>query len=182
MSNLIRWEPLPEIMSARDMLDRMLEDAFSRPRWTAGRLGSPSIDMVLADDESVVKGSLPGVKPDDVSLTLTGGPLTIRGSGQGAAGQGRGVLPPARTPIRELLPHPSSPDCRRRRQGQGRLRERHPDLHAPQGRGAQAEDHHRPGQVRVGLRKRPAGNADHGRGPRSESAGQGCLARPDALG
>jgi HSP20 family protein len=66
-------------MSARDMLDRMTQEAFFRPHWTAGMLGSPSIDMYQTDDEIVVKGSLPGVKPDDVSLTITGDALTIRG-------------------------------------------------------------------------------------------------------
>jgi len=79
MSNLIRWEPFREIMSARDMLDRMMQDAFFRPQWTAGMLGFPSIDMYQTDDEIMVKGSLPGVKPDDISLTITGDALTIRG-------------------------------------------------------------------------------------------------------
>jgi HSP20 family protein len=79
MSNPIRWEPFREIMSARDMMDRMMEDAFFRPQWTAGMLGSPSIDLYQTDDEIVVKGSLPGVKPDDIRLTITGDALTIRG-------------------------------------------------------------------------------------------------------
>ena len=79
MSNRIRWEPFRESMSARDMLDRMMQEAFFRPHWTAGMLGSPSIDMYQTDDEIVVKGSLPGVKPDDVLLTITGDALTIRG-------------------------------------------------------------------------------------------------------
>ncbi len=79
MSNRIRWEPFREIMSAREMMDRMMEEAFFRPQWTAGMLGSPSIDMYQTDDEIVVKGSLPGVKPDDISITITGDALTIRG-------------------------------------------------------------------------------------------------------
>jgi HSP20 family protein len=35
--------------------------------------------MYQTDDEIVVKGSLPGIKADDISITITGDALTIRG-------------------------------------------------------------------------------------------------------
>jgi HSP20 family protein len=79
MPSLIRWEPYRELMSVRDMMDRMMEDTFFRPQGTMGALGSPGIDMYQTDDEIVVKASLPGVKPEDINITITGDALTIRG-------------------------------------------------------------------------------------------------------
>jgi|GEM_PF-3731160 hypothetical protein len=31
MSNLIRWEPAREMMTLRDAMDRLFDDAFTRP-------------------------------------------------------------------------------------------------------------------------------------------------------
>ena len=40
---------------------------------------SPALDMYETLDTIVVKASLPGVKPDDVEISVTGSTLTIRG-------------------------------------------------------------------------------------------------------
>jgi HSP20 family protein len=80
MSNLIRWEPARDIMSLRDAMDRLFDDAFTRPLSARdGGWSVPSIDMFQTDDEIVVKAALPGIKSDEVQINVTGEMLTLKG-------------------------------------------------------------------------------------------------------
>ena len=80
MSNLIRWEPAREMMTLREAMDRLFDDAFTRPLSIAGNGWSvPAVDMYQTDNEVVVKAALPGMKADDVQLNVTGEVLTIKG-------------------------------------------------------------------------------------------------------
>ncbi len=79
MSNLIRWGPLREVMSSRERMDRMLEEPYARGLNSSGMLGGPAFDLFQTDNEVVVKASLPGVKPDEIGISVTGDVLTIRG-------------------------------------------------------------------------------------------------------
>ena len=82
MSNLIRWEPVREMVTLRDAMDRLLDDAFTRPwglteSWHGS--GSLAVDMYQTDDEVVVKAAVPGIKAEDVQISVTGDVLTIKG-------------------------------------------------------------------------------------------------------
>ena len=44
MSNLIRWEPMREMMTLREAMDRLFDDAFTRPVNT-NNWGAPAIDL-----------------------------------------------------------------------------------------------------------------------------------------
>ncbi|MBI4789404.1 MAG: Hsp20/alpha crystallin family protein [Chloroflexi bacterium] len=82
MSSLMRWDPASEMISLRDMMDRLFEDSFVRPPFRmpiAMPTGYMPVDMVETKDEVVVKATLPGVKPEDVDLTISGNMLTVRG-------------------------------------------------------------------------------------------------------
>src|SRR5688500_11103760 len=84
MSNLIRWEPAREMMTLREAMDRLFDDAFTRPLGLAGNgngngWASPAVDMYQTDNEVVVKASLPGIKADEVQINVTGDVLTIKG-------------------------------------------------------------------------------------------------------
>ncbi len=79
MSNMIRWEPLREVMSLRELMDRMLEEPFTRGMNPGGMLSAPAVDLYQTDEEVIVKASLPGVKPDEINISVTGDVLTIRG-------------------------------------------------------------------------------------------------------
>jgi HSP20 family protein len=82
MSNLIRWEPMSEMVTLRDAMDRLFNEAFTRP-WglmDGGRgAGMPALDMYQTDDDVVVKVAVPGIKPEDVQISVTGDLLTVRG-------------------------------------------------------------------------------------------------------
>ena len=79
MSNLTRWEPVREMMTLREAMDRLFDDAFTRPLSSRGVSTIPAIDMYQSGDDVVVKASLPGIKAEDVDITVTGETLTLRG-------------------------------------------------------------------------------------------------------
>lgn len=82
MSSLIRWDPFRDALSLRNAMDRLFEDSFVTPRfgWIAPvSAAGMAIDMYETKDEVIVKAALPGVKPDEAEVTITGDTLTIRG-------------------------------------------------------------------------------------------------------
>jgi HSP20 family protein len=81
MSKMIRWQPMNDLVSLRDAMDRLFEDSFVTPRsWAAPFATSePSIDVYETGNDVEVKATLPGIKPENVDITLTGDMLTITG-------------------------------------------------------------------------------------------------------
>jgi HSP20 family protein len=80
MSNLTRWEPVREMMTLREAMDRLFDDAFTRPiNLRDGGWSAPAVDMYQTDEDVVVKAALPGFKTDEVQINVTGDVLTIRG-------------------------------------------------------------------------------------------------------
>ena len=80
MSNLTRWEPVREMMTLREAMDRLFDDAFTRPiNLRDGGWSAPAVDMYQTDDEVVVKVALPGFKADEVQINVTGDVLSLRG-------------------------------------------------------------------------------------------------------
>lgn len=79
MSNLTRRQPMRDMMSLRDAMDRFFEDSFNRELGFFESGNYPSIDMYQTDNDVVVKAVLPGIKPDDLNISVTGDVLTISG-------------------------------------------------------------------------------------------------------
>jgi HSP20 family protein len=67
------------MMSLRDAMDRLFDDAFTRPLSLRDAWSVPAIDMFQTDDEIVVKAALPGIKADEVNINITGEVLTLKG-------------------------------------------------------------------------------------------------------
>jgi len=68
-----------EMMSLREAMDLLFDDAFTRPLSISGVSASPAIDIYQTDENVVVKAALPGLNPEDVDITVTGETLTLRG-------------------------------------------------------------------------------------------------------
>jgi HSP20 family protein len=70
-------------MTLREAMDRLFDDAFTRPfslmRDGGSTWSSPAIDMYQTDNEVVVKAALPGIKADEVQINVTSDILTIKG-------------------------------------------------------------------------------------------------------
>jgi HSP20 family protein len=74
-----RPSPLREMLSLRDAMDRFFDDPFFRPVWSSRRLDEYQVplDVQATPEALVVKAALPGVKPEDVEVTIDGNTLTI---------------------------------------------------------------------------------------------------------
>jgi HSP20 family protein len=80
MANITRWEPFREMRRMHDMLDRMMEDTLFTPnRWENALEGLAPVDMWQTEDEVIVKATLPGIKAEDIDISISGDTLTIRG-------------------------------------------------------------------------------------------------------
>jgi HSP20 family protein len=83
MANITRYDPLGEMVSLRSAMDRLFEDSFILP--VAGRGNgsgdgiTPPIDVHETADEIVLTAALPGMKADDLDITMTGQTLTLKG-------------------------------------------------------------------------------------------------------
>jgi HSP20 family protein len=67
------------MMTLRDGMDRLFDDAFTRPIGPNGGSTTPAIDLYQTDDQVVLKAALPGLKAADVQITVTNAVLTLRG-------------------------------------------------------------------------------------------------------
>jgi HSP20 family protein len=77
-----RWHPFTDLMSLRQAIDRLFEDSFVRPSSALAGIEAivgPPLDIYQTPDEVVVKATLPGMKPEDVSIDITGDTLSIKG-------------------------------------------------------------------------------------------------------
>jgi len=80
---LVRWEPVRELNSLQQEMNRLFSTFFDTP--TAGNGASsarrwiPAMDLVETDDHFVLKADLPGLGDDDVNIEIQDGTLTISG-------------------------------------------------------------------------------------------------------
>jgi len=80
---LIPWQPFREM----EELERRFEDIFSRPLlpsiWRRlpmeERGWAPAIEIFEKEDKYLVKAELPGMKQEDIDVSLVGDTLTIKG-------------------------------------------------------------------------------------------------------
>jgi HSP20 family protein len=78
---LERWDPFREAVSLRDAMNALFQDSFVRPSGSTAQGGGVTLPLDISENpnEFVVKASLPGVKPEDVQITVHGETLTIHG-------------------------------------------------------------------------------------------------------
>jgi len=80
---LTRWDPFRDAVTLREAMDRLFEDT-----WVPARRRVPSeerdrvyrlpLDAYVTPDEIVIMANMPGVKPEEVEITLEGDTLTIK--------------------------------------------------------------------------------------------------------
>ena len=78
MASIVRWDPFRDIESVRDAMERMWEERSLRPTMPFWGLESLAVDMWETDDNVVVRTAIPGLKAEDIDLSVTGDTLTIR--------------------------------------------------------------------------------------------------------
>lgn len=81
---LVRWHPLKELDDLRRDMDRMFTDFFEPPmRRAMARRGagivSPTLELIDREKEMVLRAELPGIKKEDVDLTVHDEAITLKG-------------------------------------------------------------------------------------------------------
>lgn len=76
------WRPMREMRRLTEEMDRLMEEAF-RP--FEGRMLEPlpigrafPLNVYQKDNDVVVEASLPGIRPEDIDVSVSGRNLTIR--------------------------------------------------------------------------------------------------------
>ncbi len=82
MTIVRRPSPFGELMSLRLAMDHLFEDSFvRRPFGTAFEgMNTLPMDVTSTNDALLVEAALPGIKPEDVDITVEDGTLSIRGT------------------------------------------------------------------------------------------------------
>jgi len=77
MTNLTIFDPFREITSIRSMLDQVFDNMLIH----RGEFGGEwlAMDMYQTDDDVVIKAALPGIKGEDLHISIADGVLTIQG-------------------------------------------------------------------------------------------------------
>lgn len=82
MSMLVRRpSPYDELLSLRQAMDRLFDNDLTGPfiRLASGdrRLGQMPLDVRTDAESLTIEASLPGIRPEDVDITIEGGTLTL---------------------------------------------------------------------------------------------------------
>ena len=81
---LIRWEPVRELQTVQNEMNRLFNTFFDAPGpgnggQTTLRRWIPAMDVVETDDHFVLRADLPGLSEGDVNIELEDNVLTISG-------------------------------------------------------------------------------------------------------
>jgi HSP20 family protein len=81
MVNLTRWDPFNEMLSLREAMNQLLEDSFVAPGMPHRQQNgfAPALDLSETADGFLVEVAVPGMKPEDLQVTLENNVLTIKG-------------------------------------------------------------------------------------------------------
>jgi HSP20 family protein len=83
------------MLSLRQAMDRLFEDAWVRPAAGQGQDGSGAaalaLDVYETNDDLVLTASVPGVKPEEIDITVQGDVLTIKGETKFEGGETQGA-------------------------------------------------------------------------------------------
>jgi HSP20 family protein len=72
---ITRWEPFTELAEMRSRFDRLLTELAAG----GDREWAPAVDMIHDDGNLVIRADVPGIKPDEISIEVDRGVLTISG-------------------------------------------------------------------------------------------------------
>ena len=80
---IVRWEPLRELGSLQNEMNRLFNTVFDTPAPAGGgtplRRWMPAMDLVEADEHFVLRADLPGMGEEDIKIELEDGTLTVSG-------------------------------------------------------------------------------------------------------
>ena len=76
---VMKFEPTSEYVSLRDAVDRLFADSFIRPFDGFSTTAAFPVELRETKEAYVLKASLPGMKPEDITVEATADEITIKG-------------------------------------------------------------------------------------------------------
>lgn len=76
--SLARHSPYGEMLSLRDAMDRLLEESSIVPRQRREKTAF-AVDMYELEEALIVEAELPGLRPEDIDLSISENRLVIEG-------------------------------------------------------------------------------------------------------
>lgn len=78
MANVVRWDPIREMLQLRRSMDRIMDESLMNgSNWDEPMRWALPVDVIENNDAYLVKASLPGVNPDDINITYDNHVLTL---------------------------------------------------------------------------------------------------------
>jgi HSP20 family protein len=78
----MRWDPFRDLLSIQDEMNQVFRRAIGQGdqgEAAEARLWAPAIDISERKDAYIVTAELPGIRPEDLEVSLEDGVLTIKG-------------------------------------------------------------------------------------------------------
>jgi HSP20 family protein len=77
---MTHWDPFGNMLAMRELFNRFFDEAVLRPseEWITARAG-PALNIYETNDSIKIDVPLPGVKPEEVDVSISGKTLTIKG-------------------------------------------------------------------------------------------------------
>lgn len=80
MNKVVRWSPVRDLMTMRSEMDRVMESFFNQPNAPQDSTSwGIALDVIENESGYEVIASVPGMKADDIDVTINDGVLTIKG-------------------------------------------------------------------------------------------------------
>lgn len=79
--NIVRYDPFGELRTLQNEVNRLFSSSFSRGGEDQMMRGdwSPQVDIFENKDQIVLEAELPGMKPEDVDISIENNVLTLHG-------------------------------------------------------------------------------------------------------
>lgn len=79
MTTLTRWDPFQEAMTLREAVNRLFEESFVPAAPTRDGGFVAALDLSETPEAYIVEMAVPGMKAEDLNVTIENGVLTISG-------------------------------------------------------------------------------------------------------
>ncbi len=79
MATITRWDPWTDMLSLREAMNQLMEESYVRPGAARGQGFVPALDVSETQDAFLVEAAVPGLKPEDLEITVENSVLTIKG-------------------------------------------------------------------------------------------------------
>ena len=79
MATITRWDPWNDMLSLREAMSQLMAESYVRPDAARGQGFVPALDVSETQDAFLVEAAVPGLKPEDLEITVENSVRTIKG-------------------------------------------------------------------------------------------------------